>query len=326
MPERFRIYLAVLALLALPAPSLAWNERGHRAVAYIAYQNLSTSPANNVRKRVDDLLKLNPSYSKWTQNVPAAQQGLVAFISAAVWPDDIKDQGGYLETVKCGGLPHTNGFGDKERHRDWHYLDTPFSSDGSALKQQCSPNAYTVINAFRARLAATSASGVPDLDKEKAYDLGWLIHLVGDIHQPMHSTTRFSATVPNGDGGGNSYEIQPFTPEGSTSPVTNLHLYWDHVLGDVQDTQSIGALAGELTARFRRQPVNPPTDDAAVESWMKESFALGRHFAYEIDLEKVGQAKPAVSERYNFYAKEFARQRIALAGYRLADLVNQNLK
>ncbi|MBV8858819.1 MAG: S1/P1 nuclease [Acidobacteria bacterium] len=318
--------LALGSLFALPANAFGWNERGHKTVAYIAYQNLSTSPSNNVRKRVDDLLKLNPYYPKWTQNVPAAQRGLAAFLGAAVWPDDIKSDGAYGESPDCAEAVHTNAFQDKERHRPWHYLDIPFSFDGTPVEQQCPHNARTIINAFRARLAATSAPGVPDLEEEKAYDLTWLIHLVGDIHQPLHATGRFSANRTHGDSGGNKYKIKPFTPAGANSAAADLHTYWDHVLGDAQSTQSIGALAGELTTRFRREPGDPPTDEAAVAAWLSESFVLARYFVYELDKEKVGQADPAVSDRYNFYAQEVARQRIALAGYRLADLLNQNLK
>jgi hypothetical protein len=326
MPQRLRVFLAALTLLVLPASALGWNGRGHMTVAYIAYNRLSTSPSNNVRKRVDDLLKLNPYYGRWTQGVPAADRGLVAFMQASVWPDDIKQDTDYVGAVECGGLPHRNGFDDKDRHRDWHYLDIPFSLDGTALRQQCSPNALTVISAFRDRLSATSAPGVPDLDEEKAYDLTWLVHLVGDIHQPLHATQRFSAGDTNGDGGGNDYKISGFTPDGANFRVRELHGYWDNVLGVRQGTQSIRALANEATGRYKPQPGETATDNAAVEAWLNESFIIGRYYAHEIDRDKVGSADPAISAPYNFYAQHIARHRVAQAGYRLANLLNQHLK
>lgn len=267
MPERLRIILAALALLALPASALGWNDRGHRTVAYVAYTNLSTAPSNNVRARVDALLKLNPSYAEWTAGVSPANRGVVAFMNASVWPDVIKDKAGYTESPKCAFAEHTNGFDDKGRHRTWHYLDLPFSFDGTPHQQQCKHNAYTIIVTFRTRLAATNAPGVPNLDREKAYDLGWLIHLVGDIHQPLHATGRFSAGTPDGDGGGNGYDIQGFTPEGANFQVRELHGFWDNVLGVDQNPTSpqafakVQTLANEVTSRFKQDPGGrrPPT-------------------------------------------------------------------
>jgi len=82
------------------------------------------------------------------------------------------------------------------------------------------PNAQTQIAAFRAVLA--SISNDPNLDKLKSYDLSWLLHLIGDVHQPLRSTTRVSTTKPDGDDGGNGVKL--------TSPA-NLHTFWDDVLG-----------------------------------------------------------------------------------------------
>src|SRR5262249_39587347 len=65
-------------------------------------------------------------------------------------------------------------------------------------------------------------SNDPKLEKLKSYDLSWLLHLVGDVHQPLHATTRVSATKPDGDDGGNGVEL--------SSPA-NLHTFWDDVLG-----------------------------------------------------------------------------------------------
>jgi hypothetical protein len=63
--------------------------------------------------------------------------------------------------------------------------------------------------------------------KEKAYDLGWLLHLVGDLHQPMHAVNGISVTLPEGDRGGNLVEIK-----GVTDGASELHAFWDEVLGN----------------------------------------------------------------------------------------------
>ena len=68
---------------------------------------------------------------------------------------------------------------------------------------------------------------VREANTEKAYqDLGWLLHLVGDLHQPMHAVNGISATLPEGDRGGNLVEIK-----GATDGASELHAFWDEVLG-----------------------------------------------------------------------------------------------
>src|SRR6202042_1762839 len=75
------------------------------------------------------------------------------------------------------------GYTDLLRHRYWHFVDTPFSQDGSTLPAIPAPNAQTQIAAFRAVLASAEP------DELKSYDLVWLLHLVGDVHQPLHCVT-----------------------------------------------------------------------------------------------------------------------------------------
>jgi hypothetical protein len=68
------------------------------------------------------------------------------------------------------------GFDDKNMHRYWHYIDQPFSPDGTPLAQPPSINAQERIGLFRHTIASAS---VPD--SLKAYDLVWLLHLIGDV-------------------------------------------------------------------------------------------------------------------------------------------------
>jgi len=82
-------------------------------------------------------------------------------------------------------------------HKYWHFIDTPFTTDRTALPPIPAPNAQERIALFRTVLASTSA------DPLKSYDLTWLLHLVRDVHQPLHASTRVGSTDPNGDSGGN---------------------------------------------------------------------------------------------------------------------------
>jgi hypothetical protein len=82
------------------------------------------------------------------------------------------------------------GYADKLRHQYWHYLDPPFSPDGTAVRPPDLVNALTQITVLKAVLASNARDNV------KSYDLVWLIHLVGDAHQPLHPTSRFTAADP----------------------------------------------------------------------------------------------------------------------------------
>jgi hypothetical protein len=75
-------------------------------------------------------------------------------------------------------------------------------------------------------------------DEEKAIYLTWLLHLVGDIHQPLHCTAVFSEQFPNGDKGGNDAFIRI-----RSSPV-KLHAFWDGLLGN-------GTTAGAINSDVR---------------------------------------------------------------------------
>lgn len=84
----------VLGSLFCAAPALAWNGFGHMTVAAIAYDKLTPS----TQKKVTALLKLNPAYPDWGGNTSAEDRDRIAFISAATWPDAIKDKhSGYAD-------------------------------------------------------------------------------------------------------------------------------------------------------------------------------------------------------------------------------------
>ena len=72
----------------------------------------------------------------------------------------------------------------------------------------------------------TDAIGTDESDDIKSYDVAWLEHLVGDVHQPLHATSRFTKNHPNGDAGGNLVLL-------CAAPCRDeLHAYWDGLLGD----------------------------------------------------------------------------------------------
>jgi hypothetical protein len=287
----------------------AWDDEGHMMVAAIAWRYLDDAH----RGRVAQLLKLNPDYQQWTAGVAPNEQDEVAFVTAATWPDAIKSDPGYVfdgqrppAVISAG---QNIGYRDHLQHRYWHYIDLPLSADGTPTVAPVQPNAQTQIELFESSIAAV---GVPD--DIKSYDLVWLEHLVGDVHQPLHATSRFSHQLPDGDRGGNSVAlcIKPCRDE--------LHGFWDDVLGtDRRASVAISAAA--------RVPA-PPEAAAAISddtTWLQESLRAARDYAYAPPIGP-GAGPYTLDEHYKEAALTEARQRVALAGVRLAHLINTNLK
>jgi S1/P1 Nuclease len=149
---------ATLFVLVSAANLIAWNGFGHMTVAAAAFQNLT--PA--ARAKVTALLKLNPNYPQWVAGVAASDKDMVAFIMAATWPDAIKGMAGFTndgEIPKGPAAGRNIGYTDKLQHRYWHFIDMPFSPDGTPLKNPVAPNAQTQIAAFRATLATVQRHG-----------------------------------------------------------------------------------------------------------------------------------------------------------------------
>ncbi len=304
-----RITAMLIVSLLSTSSVWAWDSDGHMQVAEIAWQHLTAAK----RVRVSTLLMLNPNHHSWIAKVPAAKRNEVAFVRAATWPDFIKTAAGYIndtDTPPPGPASSQNiGYSDHLQHRYWHFIDTPFSTDGTALVQPVAPNAKTQIELFTAAIASTTAS-----DDIKSYDLVWLEHLVGDVHQPLHATSRFSAALPTGDRGGNSVAlcVRPCKDE--------LHAFWDNVLGTSKSPTVAITAADKLAA--------PPPAAAAIaddQVWITESFEAAKQFVYAAPVGP-GAGPYTLDAAYKSQAKTEAKARIELAGVRLANLINANLK
>ncbi len=304
------LILAALAATVLSAsPAVAWNGCGHMIVASYAWKRLS--PATKVR--VTELLKLNPDYANWIEGVPPAKRGEVAFMRASKWADDIKSRQNYRQGPPTeAGAGGGAGYDDLLQHRYWHFKDLPFSIDGAATEQPHAINAETQIIAFRNIIA----SGKPD--EVKSYALVWLTHLVGDVHQPLHATTRFSKSpevLRDGDRGGNEIKVRNC----ATCRETNLHSYWDGLPGRDETPSRVSAVAAGLPVAPSRAAAN-----SDIPSWIETSFAKARTQAYAAPVGS-GVGPYTLSSAYQANARALSRKQIALAGARLAILIEDNI-
>jgi hypothetical protein len=260
-------------------------------VSAVAWQYLTAA----TRARVGTLLRLNPDYDQWVAGVSAQQQPETAFLRAATWADAIKHESGYID------------YQDRREHRYWHYIDIPFSADGTPLPAVPEPNAATRIADFRRALADPEVPAAL-----KSYDLVWLMHLVGDLHQPLHAVSRISHALPAGDLGGNRIRL-------CTPPCRqNLHVFWDEALGHGTPHEALAAAAA------LPRPAAPRVADTQITDWVTESGALARRVGYASPIGN-GTGPYRLTPGYRAQVRQVAAQRIALAGRRLAVLLNRAL-
>ena len=305
--------IAVLIVACFSTGASAWDGQGHMMVAAIAYDKLEPG----ARAKVDKLIKLNPMYSKWANGVASADKGKIAFMHAATWPDLIRAGTQYADdgddpsmskdpTENVGYAPK-----GKYKHKYWHFVDVPFSTDGTPTEDPKKPNALTQIDVFRGVLASKSAS-----QQLKSYDLVWLEHLVGDVHQPLHATSRFTQDLPHGDRGGNSVDIPSAC---ASQSYHELHCFWDDVWGEDNNNPAAAIAA------VKQLPEADSTKaaDLTTQHWIDESFDLAQHVVYKSPpIGAAGKGPYTLTPEYEANAKKVAGEQIALAGARLANVLN----
>jgi hypothetical protein len=298
--------LGIVTVLSA-APAWGWDDEGHMMVAAVAWDHLGDAS----RARVTALLKLNPDYATWIVDTTRGERDKIAFMRAATWPDAIKTEAGYENDgnrPEGADAARNIGYADHLQHRYWHYIDLPFSTDGAAVLPPSAPNVETQIHAFAAAIGSHEVS-----DDIKSYDLVWLEHLVGDAHQPLHATSRFSSRLPRGDQGGNLVAL-------CAPPCRHeLHFYWDDILGTNRTPGAALAEAARLPA-----PPRAAAEIADESVWIRESFDAARHYAYAAPIGD-GRGPYTLDFRYREAALKEARERVALAGVRLANLINSTL-
>src|SRR5262249_7156760 len=157
-----------LIIALTPTRSHAWGCEGHQTVALIARQQLS----DNARAQIDKLLRNNPIDPQLHRFCKS--QGLTRFADASTWADDVRNTS---KGAKTAG---------------WHSLDTPRGASRDQVPGFCpTDGCVTKAIAEQVDVLKSNAKG-----KKKADALRFMIHFVGDVHQPLHCTT-------NSDRGGN---------------------------------------------------------------------------------------------------------------------------
>jgi hypothetical protein len=298
------------------------------ATAAIAFQDLERSGDQEVISAVVALLKQHSNYNpssaqlNWSQLMQRSSviantgdEALFLFMQAARWADDIR------------GTPDDCG--------SCHYINYRYTAGQIPINPRAVPQNPNIETAF-AQHAKVLAAANENVSK-RAKSLCWTFHLVGDVHQPLHTAALFTPQRPKGDRGGNDFYIRAT----KTGAVVKLHAYWDGLLIGSERFQSVRNRATEIRAQFPRDELSAFLTRTDFQDWAKrESYfaavrfsylngklpgALPRKVARIVNGRKnVTPANaPVLPESYASAATFQARQRAALAGYRLADLLRQ---
>jgi hypothetical protein len=297
------------------SPARAWWDAGHMQIAYVAYKKLDPP----VKDKVDVLLRLNPDYGKWTAGITEPKTAkLYAFVHAATWADDIKtkEYNYTRDKVDSPTAGQNIGYADKNQHAYWHYKDINWSPDGTALPPQDPVDLVTQLTKMIAALPPTSGAS----DDVRSYDLVWMLHLVGDAHQPLHASGRFTQQIPNGDGGGNAEQVIPATGE-----VMALHAYWDSRFGGY-----VSPFGAVFDADEKDGLADLKVNDAAAkildaQKWIEESVELAKQYAYAAPV-SLGKNPVMLTRDYETNARNISRSQTALAAARLANIINNALR
>ena len=307
----------LVAALAVPATSWGWGCEGHQTVALIAEKHLNPRALAMVNKILTDD-PIDPSLKRWCDPT-----GLDNMADSASWPDDYR-------TIDESTGP-------------WHYIDIPLGAPRGDIQKYCPPADGCVTEAIRAQIKILKSPGVDAKTKAKA--LRFVIHLVGDLHQPLHATT-------NDDRGGNCVPVTYFDEKPAMhgdpkyqSYSPNLHGIWDtEIVEKAADGKNSGAFADELDKKFSSQEHTWESGKVDVDGWTWESHDLAERVTYGELPQKIAIEAPKpvdscaddndiagrmlrlnenLGAAYQSAAAPVVESQIAKAGIRLSVILNQ---
>ena len=300
---------AFLCLTGVPRAQ-GWGCRGHEVIAYLAEKHLT----------------------------PEAKVMVVSLLS-----DNPVQYNAYCGTPTGDLLADASTWADGQREKDpstapWHYIDIPRGEKSGEVKKFCGAEGC-ITQAIEDQLAILKNKDAPGAQRAAA--LRFVIHLVGDLHQPLH-------TISNGDRGGNCvpvkyFDLEPHRNHYSYSP--NLHEIWDSGILE-KDMQGLDSarFADVLEAAYSSSFAHWQAGGVQVEKWAWESHRSARRKVYgalpqKIPIEPEGavescSANNHVGERmltknivldsnYQAKAAKVVEKRLAKAGIRVALILNE---
>ncbi|HEV2806317.1 MAG TPA: S1/P1 nuclease [Chthoniobacterales bacterium] len=308
--------LLFLVLLALPAD--AFDTPGHIIVAKIAYDYLNP----HARAKVDSL-SAKMHLGTHTYNA----------VNIAGWADQVKH-------LKSNQDPFGGHFGD------WHFIDLGLKPGGPDLighPPQLTEKKGTIIEGLKLCEAVIVDQKSSPLVPSEEVALALIIHLVGDIHQPLHCITNYFDPKPDkgpgNDIGGNDVKVTNFTDK-----YPELHQFWDEGYKMTFDPETKTLEAEPDWDPFSITPTSPALVDMEAEvlkakptlsvtlegdyykTWALETYELGKTMGYggldpkDYDFPKLSVT---IDRTYEENVKQVTQRQICLAGLRLAAVLDK---
>jgi hypothetical protein len=326
------IALLVALFIGVSAGSAgAFDHPGHMTTAAIAFYEIERTRPELIEK-IGKLLLAHPDPAPfWVAAGDARgnERTRRMFIEAARWPDDSK------------WTPNDRPSWHSAR---WAIVakDAPPEAQAAAEARHGEP----VGQAIEAvELAFGTVSNPETGPAERARSLCWVLHIVGDLHQPLHVSDFFSKEFPLGNAAGTlSYVDDPLRD--STIP---LHILWDSNTMRSTELQRIDRHVEEFVKKYPRSsfPELTAQSEPAFREWARESYQVAVDFAYGYGIETVSdpntdldadrlvknmvayilegispvEEAPELPAEYWERLQDVSHRRLTLAGYRIADLI-----
>ncbi|KAJ0412719.1 hypothetical protein ATCC90586_002349 [Pythium insidiosum] len=322
---------AAIASAATLTPVQGWWDSGHMLVGEVAAQLMAKEDVATIEKALSD----------WDKDF----KGTSSVSTASIWADLVKCSKDSDFCPKANGLPSLTALDD------WHYINLPLYANGARwgnsepdmtlFKQAFAGQAPTAIESLLKTMTTTQSLWSVNLAIRQ------LIHIIGDIHQPMHAVGGVSQSFPDGDLGGNRYKFQ------SPCPYSNLHAMYDSAAGEYVTNWSPDASKYrpyiEKTATELVGWVPLIKDNINIQQWeqlsygdfvkaslgadafkkvLLESYTIATTFIYpSLNLEVNAAGFVACpSKEYAQWAATISKYRVALGGKRLAAVLTQIAK
>lgn len=264
--------------------------------------------------RMVDLLRKHPQFDRQfrskLEKVESGERDRALVMWAARWPDDIRGDAEY----------------DQPK---WHYIDFPFKpAEQPAEVGTAAPDSVNAVIGLRTNLATIERA--EPTDGEKAVAICWVLHLIGDLHQPLHSVSLFTSEfpAPDGDQGGTKFKIRG---SAGSKPIS-LHWFWDGLITGSEDERETGNRAIELRRVFPRDEFKELANTvtpAEIDNWVQESFEMAKRNVYQegkLAGSAVEKDAPVLPEGYAKEVQRLAERRAALAGYRIALVLVKSMR
>lgn len=290
-----------------PLVSSAWTYTGHVVIAQIAYDNLTPTAKLKADSLANIIYNDLPDYQK--EKLDNYYPDTPVFAKIAELPDVWrKDNLGTIFSDNNSLPPLKLLLYSVVPTRTMHFINLPYPENSQC--QETQPfNVVWAINKLESSFNSTTNQNA------QAVLMVLEEHYIGDIHQPLHTISRVNNSCQN-DEGGNDFCIRWNSYHDRCSK--SLHSLWDSGVGYLHPYENIQSDANDLGHLYPKSQFSEELKDTKPMDWARANYAYA-NFIYSL----TEGEKP--TPQYYQQGQAIAKRQMALAGYRLADILNSQL-